>query len=463
MKPQWKIKVLSGTHQGAEIQLVEGEFLLGSDINTADLVFQDNGVPALLGRLIVTVEDLRFQRGEEPFELLVDGQPETELLISLVSQQQLQAGELLIAVARFDEPWALIEKAVKDNESITADEPLADSVPSRTNQKPTNRQINNSAKKQPKKKLTQKSKFHYSRGLALLSSVAGTILLVWFISFAWPQKVDSGVQPTKQLSPLEKAQQVVKQLTLENVKITWQASRQRLLLTGYVPDTESKLQLKNELESASLFNRINLYVEADIIRSVQFILDNNGLGHINVTSGKTAGEVRLMGLLDNGKRWAKVEKMLKHDVPGLKGYQVDFDSSRQHIAALTQVLEENHLLGQLQIVSVGNYIEIRGEINQKLENKLNQLIEHFETNIGQSGLIKTRNMPLFADDPLHLPVKSISIGSVPYIVLKNNQKYMVGARLPNGYRLAKIDNDFIKLRNQDQVVKITIKPENYAN
>ncbi|WP_163834354.1 type III secretion system inner membrane ring subunit SctD [Spartinivicinus ruber] len=460
MKPQWKLKVLSGTHQGAEIQLIEGEFLLGSDINTADLVFQDSGVPTLLGRFIVTAEDLCFQLIEEHIELVLDGQPKAHGLVSLASQQQLQAGELSIAVARMDEPWELSGKATVTDVPITASEPLASSA-ARTQKKPANK-INKIVKRQRKRKVAKNSVSN-PRWLALLSSVAGTILLVWFISFAWPQKVDSGVQPEKQLSPLEKAQQVAKQLKLSDVEMNWQASRQRLLVTGYVPDTESKLQLKNELEVASLANRVRLYTESDIIRSVQFILDNNGLGHINVTAGKTAGEVRLMGLLDNGKRWAKVEKMLKHDVPGLKGYQVDFDSSRQHISALTQVLEENHLLGQLQLVSLGRHIEIRGQINLELEKKLNRLVDRFEKNIGQQGLVKIRNMPLFADNPLHLPVKSISIGSVPYIVLKNNQKYMVGARLPNGYRLAKIDTDFIKLRNQDQIIKIAIKPEDYAN
>lgn len=464
MKPQWKIKVLSGTHQGAEIQLIEGEFQLGSDINTADLVFQDSGIPAILGQLIVSAEAIHYRSADQDLETLVDGHLVTQMPVSLISHQRLKTGELLFVVAKIDELWQLdldtdvtkIDSTAEESLSAQREDNYQD-----TQSQPKQTKIKRNRLQKNKKK--QNINTRHPRWLALLSSVAGTILLVWFISLAGPQPVDSSVQDVKPLSPLQLSEQIVKRLKLANLTLKWQESRQRLVVKGYVPDNESKQQLKAELSAASVPYIIRLYVESDINRSVQFILDNNGLGHINVTSGLNAGEVRLVGLLDNGKRWAKVEKMLKHDVSGLKGYQVDFDSSRHHIATLTKTLEAKNLLGQLQLVSVGTHIEIRGQITKPLEKQLNELVKQFENTINQPGLIKVRNMPLFADNPLYLPVKSISMGSVPYIVLKNNQKYMEGARLPNGYRLAKIDTEFIKLRNQDQIIKVAIKAESYAN
>ncbi|MCV5689556.1 hypothetical protein OFN32_35645, partial [Escherichia coli] len=64
---------------------------------------------------------------------------------------------------------------------------------------------------------------------------------------------------------------------------------------------------------------------------------------------------------------------------------------------------------------------------------------------------------------IDFPFRSVNFGQVPYVILTDNVRYMVGARTPQGYRISSVTPAGIELVKGGRVITIELGYEGEKN
>jgi type III secretion system YscD/HrpQ family protein len=307
----WLIKILTGPHQGAELQAPPGRLLIGSD-EASDIVIADKLVSpqhaALdLGSKELTIEPLGgrvYCNGKR-----IQNKSEKVPVLSFLT---LGGSTLVAGLATQD--WPLLSPA--DIPSLEPD-PVAEEKPAaaqtETPATPAGeKKVESAATPPPKAKARSPRLWRAVVGICL-----GLVLLAVWAVLAWYYRFDFSDHPDAvSLTPKEKLTAVIEKAGLtKDVQIENAGDAQ--IVKGYV-DTDDELNalsagVRDDVPGVVLRVWSRQHMEA----TTRSLLQQLGL---DLAVGSSPdGQMRISGYVDNPEAWIKAKEVILKEVPGIKG------------------------------------------------------------------------------------------------------------------------------------------------
>lgn len=423
---QRKLRILSGQHAGSELPLNEGKLVIGSNEQLDDVVLTDEGITSSLLTLDITSDQILASTLES--DTLQMGQR----LIKHPEKEPLNENEV-ISVGPFQ---CVIGQTEKDLSEFHA-------------------MLNEDTQTKPRKKSSMMTSLVM---VFILGGIPGSILTsLWFA----PDPVDQ--QALTASESLQEVRRTARQMKLEDVRAQWNEHSHQVVLEGYVDSKKQQLELLKRIDMKGINYKSDIRTMTDIKEGVRFVLDNLGYHQIRVTDGDTAGTVLLTGAIDDSSRWNQVERVLESDVPGLVAWKVQLQKAGAYLDTLKSLLSKRQLLKHVQLVEIADRIEVRGQLTEPETSAFYDVVNEFRQTWGERPFVVLKSMPLVAKtESFSLPVRSISLGTVPYITLNDNIKYAVGSTLPSGHRIERISHSRVDLIKGDQQLSIQLGGQKHA-
>ncbi|KAB0317115.1 EscD/YscD/HrpQ family type III secretion system inner membrane ring protein [Vibrio diabolicus] len=427
---QWKIRILSGVHSGVEVTLPEGALVLGSDDFIADLVLSDAGVEANHFTLVCQQDSVILRRCKEAningenISVEDDG-------IELSRHAVVSVGVVKFALGYAED--ALIVSNVSD-ESSEQDTPVV---------------------------AVQRSSWKKTTLIALLCSFVPSVI---FAGMWYSQANGNNNETVTEAEPIVLVRNILGELKLSDVRVEWNAAARQAVLEGYVEDRTQKLDLLGRIDVLGINYKSDLRTMEEIRRGVRFILRNLGYHQVKVENGDETGTLLLTGYIDDASRWNQVEQILERDVPGLVAWKVELQRAGAYMDTLKALLTDAELLKKVQLVTSGDRIEVRGELDDIETTRFYGVTRDFREQYGEKPYLVLKSIPKVSKGTnIDFPFRSVNFGQVPYVILTDNVRYMVGARTPQGYRISSVTPAGIELVKGGRVITIELGYEGETN
>ena len=385
----WMLKILSGSHLGAEIQLTIGSYTIGSaprcDIVLSDCNLQDQHL-----QLIVDEQTARLNLLVETSDLHLNGTKTSvddieQVHLSIDTITVLSIGLLHIALGAADGDW----QHLRIPALTTLDNP------SDANTHSNRLACDNMLPDSPLDKNVSKTKKNASHRPVLMSgrSIAGLLSLI-LGSASIASLFLMSEKPIAAIKPLDLTNTIA---TLDHLLDTSQlqitSDDQGLKrINGYVQTQQDKKRLIKHIRQQFPGTQIRVYATDDIINGTMLILKTQGLKNIQVSVTDKTGVFRLHGDTDNIDLWDQSLKVIKRDIAGVESWKND-------------------------VKAMGNH-----RINSHSDNE---------------SLIT---------------IKSISVGDIAFVTTEDEKKYFVGSVLTSGYTLSKITADGVYLKRDNHQI-----------
>jgi len=257
--------------------------------------------------------------------------------------------------------------------------------------------------------------------------------------------------------PIVLVRNILSELKLDDVRVEWNATVRQAVLEGYVEDRTAKLQLLGRIDALGLNYKSDLRTMEEIRRGVRFILRNLGYHQVKIENGEETGTLLLTGYIDDASRWSQVEQILERDVPGLVAWKVELQRAGAYMDTLKTLLEKAELLKKVQLATSDDRIEVRGELDDIETTRFYGVTRDFREQYGEKPYLVLKSIPKVSKGTnIDFPFRSVNFGQVPYVILTDNVRYMVGARTPQGYRISSVTPAGIELVKGGRVITINL-------
>lgn len=431
---EWKLKFLSGNHDQIEVQLADGETIIGTDELTADIVLSDESVKPEHFAVVIENDKFRLDKINEISLLMINGTRVSERQnIYIESFDIVQLDGLTFTIGHLGDELLNVNENVAFEEEIKRDLLDRDKV----------------------KKLVI---FGFSFVLV--------IVFIFFIfnssnsndTFNSSSSVDK--KSSNNDSQIVLVKRKLESMNLKDVKANYNPLLKRVELTGYVSTDLDKKQLIKEMQLSGAKFSSKIKSMESIRQSVKFILSNYGYNNVAVLNAAKIGTVSITGFIDSADNWPRVENMLQTDVPGLLGWSNNLQKLNDYVGYFEQMLDQEKLLDKLVIKKKDKRIEAKGELNKKQQDLFYKVASEFSKKYNDPPkVILIKSSPAVVENvqKLKFDVKAVNFGHVPYVVLTNNIRYTKGTRIPSGYLITKISKLGVGLSKGDQHVTISFR------
>ena len=459
---EFYLKILSGNHIGAEIPLEPGRYSLGRG-DTCDLILTDDNLSEV--ELIIDISgnnQIRIESGAG-VPLHVNGEPGGSA-IQYNFFDIVTAGNLFIALGPADAEWPNLTlpsmvPAVREEPPAPASDD-ADQLPSPMElelsaddfdqELPDSEQDDDDNKTEEPSALSRINK-------KWLAAVPAAMVLV--IAIAGLSGNNSEVQEAPNIpNATEIFDRAKAQLGLKHVKFR-QLPDNTLMISGYTPTMQDKQELQKLLRSQNVPFNSQIIVMNEMRDNAEMLLKDRGYDQLELELDNTPGSLVLTGYVATSDELDSIVDALKQEIYGLLSVVDQVENQASRINTLKSMLREKALVPRLQVIARDKTIILKGHLLDEGQSyDLRTVITRFQKKYGNNPAIElaTKSAGGVFDDSssnLALNIRGISMGKVPYVVLLDGSRYLVGAKLSNGYIIEDINLDYLLLSNGTENIK----------
>jgi type III secretion system YscD/HrpQ family protein len=408
-KKPYLLKVLSGSHKGAEMLLGPGEYTIGSD-HACDIIFSDQTIAPQHVQLVVTGADIVVKPIEQ--SIFVAGMPVIDTGAPLKPLQIVTMGSTHFSIGLPDADWSQLQSATFETTTVGSATSLPDT------RKPYR--------------------------LIKLYPWGGAGLLLCCMLVIIGQGNTKPIQPSSlvSLTPIEQIQRLVDDLNLPNLEVM-ALSNGRIKVQGYIKTAVQQQQLDNILRPFAGKVEKRLWIRANLVDSVNAVVRALGLRELHVTDGGP-GTLVVTGYVRDEVVWQQALATLRRDIPSIlriEDQQIETLQKRRNI--LKDMLAQQGLDKKLHIQQDSDGLTVAGSLNSLEVSHFNQVAQTFRQRYGVNPMLNTQINQ--TQKKAQLAIRSVSVGNVPYLVTKEGHKYMEGTTLESGYKITSIKPDRIIL------------------
>ena len=438
---KYVLRILSGPHTGAEVDLHAQPSLLGKD-NTCDIVLIDD---ALRDKHVqFSVNDNKIictpQEGATVFVGGIEIHEEREIN----AFQAILCGTTLLAIGPKDQIWPTItlpklkteldDTKLKENEQHEVD--LKDT-----------------------KKLWHRLLIVSGIVLLILCTV-GTLMHISHKKQAKRLAIEESAFPIIALkASIEEVLERHKVAT-ELIKIS--LSGKRFILSCYVATSREKKDIEKELRQLPKvnFQSLHIYVQEKIIEQAQAML--NARQTLTVVPAAKLDGILIKGYLHSVEQLPVIKSRLLNDITGLNSIETALFSPDEVSELASNLLTQYKLMGLLKIQTVRTGLMVMGNIQASDEPRWKEAQKALKKNF--RGICRVLSyVATVAPNavkqiffPSHITTVSIPKREAPWIDLKNGDRYFEGALLPSGYKIQSITKKEIRLQKNEDMVTFTL-------
>lgn len=467
------LKILSGPHQGAEVALGVGDYVIGSDPEV-DVILSDALINPKHLKITVTADSQLqltpldfpvYLNGHElkkepypvePFQFISLGT--TQLIIGPVGQEWPQ-----ISIADAPALVREVEESVSEetvlNEGENGDSELENKESGTVSDEGAFSHLSDDA--QEGKELT---KMGYVQELIqknkVMAGIAAGVLVmlisasVFLVMTSSNEDQDNFVNVDTTFQAVKK---VIKDFDQEN-NFFVREEGDKIFIEGWVDDKEKKKEIESSLMRLSDKMSMRIWSKEKIMEDAQELL---AMMKVNVAIQATEenGVYKAIGFIGDDKVWANVRKTLAADIAGIRYLEEDVLTGKKAVAIANKVLAEYDLQGKIDFIPKLDYIVLDGTITDaQLEAWKAARLKIWEE---YNYPVPMENRVFIARaDKIYLNTEidgvNIGHGNNGWIVVKGGQKVFTGGVLPGGFTVKSIGKEGIVLKRGDQL--ITLQP-----
>lgn len=398
----WKLKILSGLHEGAEIELANATYIIGND-DDSDLLFSDENIRPRHFQLTIN------KLGTQLLCLIGDGNFSINGKFSETAETALNSGDIIsvgnfhFAVGENSLDWLTLRIPMPDSQTSLADkgetvrseeESMASVLQEASNEVNPNA---SSLEMQVIKESPIMRFFPFLKRLIVagMGVAMAAIPFIYLASGVNAKSVSTEevlakttVQDLSKTDPKAVLELLQQDLKLDQLTLVQDPYSGSSMLAGYVLQTEQKNQIRNWLVERKVSIEERVVALNTLIGAANITLSALGYPQIEATPGKEAGTLVLSGKVQHLAQWKHALRQLQEDVTGIQWHD-----------------------------------------------------------------------DVAIKDPLAVPslnVLGVSIGKSPYFTSLDGEKYFVGSPFAGDFRVENIELTAVVMRRGDQTVKYNL-------
>lgn len=476
---EFYLKILSGNHLGAEIPLEPGQYTFGKS-DECDLVVTDATLSDV--ELVITIGEegslsVTTNNTEEP--LYHNGTP-GEASLQLNPFDVITSSGIFLALGPADADWPDLplpelqrpeppEEPEEEEEANTESEvgddefpdPDADEDDETTE---VDLDLDDEEDESEEDDEDEDDEEAFENPLAnidrkwLIGVPVG--VLVFFIGLILLISGGSGEEEVK-LTHLQQAKELRHQQKLKDVRLK-ELPDQTILLSGYTTTLKEKQSLQRQLREKGIPFSSQLVVMSELRANADALLKNRGYKSLSLELDNTPGSLVMAGYVGSADELNKIMTMLKQEVHGLVSIVDQVENQAGRLNTLKSMLREKGLSPRIHLIQKPNQITLEGHLldDEQVYN-LNDVVTRFRKRYGNQPALKLATKSVgsptqpSASAPLapSLRIRGVSMGRVPYVVMEDGAKYLIGAKLANGYIIEDINLEYLLLSKGTDRVK----------
>ncbi|MCW7551919.1 type III secretion system inner membrane ring subunit SctD [Endozoicomonas gorgoniicola] len=473
---EYYLKILSGNHIGAEIPLEPGQYSLGKD-ESCDLVLSDAALRDNELIIQITPEgQLNIFPKHEEDPLYHNGQP-VDKPFTMAAFDVITASNLFFTLGSADADWPDItlpelqrpepdEKSEQiDSDTTSEAEDSDDGLPDvdldedsddeddvddlelgyetdfLTSEEDSDDESNKPA---PPPAIIKKILI----GLPLSLILIIILLAVFLIAEEAPQ---TAAPENKPIDYALQAKTIRDELNQKHVRVK-KLPDKSVLLTGYTNTLKDKQNFLRNLSEQNIPFTSQLVIMNELRASADALLQNRGYSDIRLELDNTPGSLVMTGYVASAEELTNLIDMLKQEIHGLVSVVDQVENQSSRLNTLKSMLREKNLSSRIHLVQKTNLITLEGHLldDEQVYN-LNDVVSRFRKRYRDNPVLKvaTRSANDNKDQKAgllpSLRIRGISMGRVPYVIMEDGGKYLIGAKLANGYIIDDINLDYLLL------------------
>lgn len=436
------LRVLSGPHAGAEVDIGAQPSLLGK-ADTCDIVLIDDALreqhvqfSVKNDKIICTPQD-----GASVFVGGIETHEEREVN----AFQPIVCGTTLLALGPKDQIWPTVTVPKLQSEAEAEE---AEEAKNRAE-----------AERKYKKKLLYLLLLGTGIALVILGSV-GTLTHVSHKKEARRLAIEESSFPIVALR--ESVEEVLDKHKVDTELVKISLSGKRFVLSCYVATSQEKQELEKDLHQLPKvnFQSIHIYVQEKMIEQAQELL-NTRQTLTAVAAAKLDG-ILMKGYLQSIEQLPAIKSRLLTDVPGLNSIETALFSPDEVYELASNLLTQYKLMGLLKIQTVRTGLMVMGNIQASDEPRWKEAQKALKKNF--RGICRVLSyVATVAPNavkqmffPSTITTVSIPKHELPWIDLQNGDRYYEGALLPSGYKIQSVTKKEIQLQKNEGKVIFTL-------
>ena len=479
------LRIFSGLHLGAEIELIEGVYVIGTD-DSCDLILSDSSLRARHAALRVSVSSESVSLSAEALDgpvFSAGSKLKEESAIAPLSPFQI--GLLTAAWLPDDAPdraagWASAEEQLKQDETpkthagASTAEALSSAEPSASISSDDNGVADDSSltSAQDKAETTKTTK---GSGLCLIAS----IVLVGALCFGWNSTPS---EPT----PAQLMRSLLDEAGYDKLNVI--PGDRSITVTGRLASDRERGRLLRLAQLLKFPVYLEVTVHSDAADAVRASFNTLGLWpEVTELPPSARPGVRVRGYIRNGFLEEMALSTAVRNVPALRPAE---DGGRPALEIFRQICHEDDVVAELdpilmaaglddiQKVFLPGRIELRGTLTPQSRNALADAAKAVEkklgvpipfdivneaeeqqpkaniyTNQGDHALQREHSEPAARA----FKVVSVSLGAMKFVTLETGERVFEGGELPGGYLLERIAIDALTLVKNSKTTQYPLR------
>lgn len=482
--PAAVLRIFSGLHIGAEIELIEGVYVIGTD-DSCDLILSDSSLKARHAALRVSVSEDTVRFSAEALDgsvVLAGSRLEEESDIAPLTPFQL--GLLAAAWLPDDAPdraagWASVEDQLKEKDAPKASNAGAASELENSYAEPEANVPADDANASEASSLElprgeEKPRSTKRRDLCLIASM----ILVGALCFGWDS---SPSEPT----PAQLMRSLLDEAGYDKLNVV--PSEKSITVTGRIATDRERGRLLKLAQLLKFPVYLEVTVHSDAADAVRASFNSLGLWpEVTELPPSSRPGVRVRGYIRNGFIEEMALSTAVRNVPSLKPAEggkpaLEIFSNICHEDEVAAELEPALMaagLDDIQKVFLPGRIELRGTLTPQSRNALADAAKAVEkklgvpipfdiineaeeqkpkaniyTNQGDHAMQKEGSSPPSSG----FKVVSVSLGAMKFVTLETGERIFEGGELPGGYLLERIAIDALTLVKNNKTTQYPLR------
>ncbi len=459
---EFYLKILSGNHIGAEIPLEPGRYSLGRD-DGCDLVLTDDNLSDI--ELIIEIfynGQVKLQSSTADTPLYLNGEPAGST-IQYNHFDIVTSSSLFIAIGPVDAEWpslALPNVTPPPTQDLTINE--------EEHQRPGTDEPELSASdfdqeisddEEDDEDEFEEPSFIASIDKKWLAAIPVALVLVIAIVSLIISNTDTRVQKVTHIpGVLEISAKTKDKLGLKEVKFK-QLPDKSLLVSGYTQTLQDKLELQKLLRKQNIPFNSQIIVMNEMRDNAEMLLRDRGYDKLELELDNTPGSLVVTGYVPTSDELNNIITMLKQEIYGLIDVVDQVENQVGRVNTLKSMLREKGLIPRIHVVVRDQTVILKGHLlDEGQAYDLQTVVTKFQKKYANKPSIELATKYAGgtltdSQSPLSLNIRGISMGRVPYVILIDGSKYLIGAKLSNGYIIEDINLEYLLLTNGTDRIK----------
>ena len=479
---EYYLKILSGNHLGAEIPLEPGQYSLGKD-ESCDLVLSDASLHDSELIIQITPEgQLNIFPKQEEEHLYHNGQPVGKPF-SMAAFDVITASSLFFTLGPADADWPDItlpelQRPEPEPEPETGDETETSEPPPEDDDELPDVELDDEDEddeedpdddleldddldpfadeeedKEPEDSEASPQRPNINKKVLIAIPVAFVSVIMLLIILLLSGETDDSSSPENQIiDHAQQAKNIRDELNQKHVRVK-SLPDQSVLLTGYTSTLKDKLNLQRNLRERGVPFTSQLVVMNELRANADALLQNRGYTNIRLELDNTPGSLVMTGYVASAEELTNLIDMLKQEIHGLVSIVDQVENQSSRLNTLKSMLREKNLSARIHLLQKPNQITLEGHLldDEQVYN-LNDVVTRFRKRYDSNPVLKIATRSASGKKQQNtagllpsLKIRGISMGRVPYVIMEDGGKYLIGAKLGNGYIIEDINLDYLLL------------------